>query len=148
MGRTVRCQAVVLKGDKILVLRQYNHKRSEEYWMLPGGGLEEKETEEECIRRELKEETNLDIEIKMRLFDDSGPGKDVYKRYVTFLCTPVVTSFERVGSENAGHREILELIWTSIIDEKEWNEYILTDQFYPPMKEIKNKLLELNAFED
>ena len=45
MGRIVRCQAVIFKGNRILVLRQYNYERKEEYWMLPGGGLEKGETE-------------------------------------------------------------------------------------------------------
>ena len=45
MKRVVRCQAVILKENNILVLRQYNYNRNEEYWMLPGGGLEEGETE-------------------------------------------------------------------------------------------------------
>lgn len=143
MERTVRCQAVIIKNDRILVLRQYNHKRSEEYWMLPGGGLETNESEEECIKREIKEETNLDIDIKMKLFDDSGLGNDVYKRYVTFLCTPITSSSQRVGSENDSYREILELVWISFTEEKEWNEYIITDQFYPSMSEIKKKLLEI-----
>jgi ADP-ribose pyrophosphatase YjhB (NUDIX family) len=85
VSRVVRCQAVILKDNKMLVLRQYNYKRQEEYWMLPGGGLEDGETEQQCIIREIKEETGSDVEIKEILFDGPGNGKDVYQRYVTFL---------------------------------------------------------------
>jgi len=50
MERIVRCQAVILKGNSVLVLRQYNHLRKNEYWMLPGGGLEAGETQEEVYQ--------------------------------------------------------------------------------------------------
>ncbi|MGH4139862.1 DUF255 domain-containing protein [Clostridium sp.] len=49
MARIVRCQAVILKDNRILVLRQYNYKRLQEYWMLPGGNLEDGETEDKPI---------------------------------------------------------------------------------------------------
>lgn len=140
MERIVRCQAVILKADKILLLKQYNYNRQEEYWMLPGGGLEDGETEAEGIIREIKEETNLDIEIKGILFDELGNGKDVYQRYVTFLCVPISGSVESVGSETVSYRKILELVWISLSNEEEWNDYILKEQFYPSMKKIKDRI--------
>ncbi len=36
-------------------------------WEFPGGKIEENETAEECILREIKEELNLEIEILKRL---------------------------------------------------------------------------------
>jgi ADP-ribose pyrophosphatase YjhB (NUDIX family) len=139
MGRIVRCQAVIFKGNKILVLRQYNYKRKEEYWMLPGGGLEEGETEKDCIIREMKEETNLDVEVNGILFDEPGNGKDVYQRYITFLCLPIPGSVESIGRETVSYRKILELVWISLSDEERWNDYILTEKFYPSMKRIKDR---------
>ncbi len=38
-------------------------------WEFPGGKLEENETEEECIIREILEEINIEIEIVKRLSD-------------------------------------------------------------------------------
>lgn len=141
--RIVRCQAVILKDNKMLVLRQYNYKRQEEYWMLPGGGLEDGETEQQCIIREIKEETGLDVEIKEVLFDEPGNGKDVYQRYVTFLCIPVIESVEKIGNETVSYRKILELVWISLTDENEWNEYLLREQFFPTMKKIKDRLIKV-----
>ena len=140
MARIVRCQAVVLKDDKILVLKQYNYKRQEEYWMLPGGNLEDGETEEEGVKRELKEETNLEVEVKGVIFDEPSNGKDEYERYITFLCAPIPGSVESVGSETVSFRKILELVWVSLSDEKQWNDYMLKEQFYPSMKRIKDYL--------
>lgn len=83
-NRLVRCQGVVLKKDSILILEHFNNIRNEKFWLLPGGGMELGESEEECLHRELKEETNLDVEINQVLFDGIKYGLD-YKRYVTFL---------------------------------------------------------------
>ena len=140
MNRIVRCQAVIFKDNRILVLRQYNYKRQEEYWMLPGGGLEDGETEEEGIKRELKEETNLEVDIKGIIFDEPGNGKDVYQRYVTFLCVPIAGSVESIGSETVSYRKILEIVWVSLSDEEQWNDYMLKEQFYPSMSRIKDRL--------
>ena len=141
MSRIVRCQAAILKDNRMLVLRQYNCKRQEEDWMLPGGGLEDGETEQQCIIRELKEETGLEIEIKEILFDEPGNGKDVYKRYVTFLCTPMKDSIQMIGNETVSYRKILELVWSSVTDENQWNEYLLAEKFYPSMQKIKNRIM-------
>ncbi|MBU3191766.1 NUDIX hydrolase [Clostridium bowmanii] len=145
MARIVRCQAVILKDNRILVLRQYNYKRHEEYWMLPGGNLEHGETEEEAIKRELKEETNLEVEIEKIIFDEPSNGIDEYQRYITFLCTPIPGSVESIGSETVSFRKILELVWVSLSNEKLWNEYMLKKQFYPSMNRIKDGLKIMNG---
>jgi len=92
--------------------------------------------------RELKEETNLEVEIAAVLFDEIGNIGDCYNRYITYLCLPKCGSDLEVGSETTTFRKILDLVWCSITDEDSWNDYILKEQFYPSMKEIKNKLIE------
>lgn len=60
MARTnVRVSAIILKGNKILLI--HRRKKGEEYWVFPGGGVEDIEMAEEGIVREVKEETNLDV---------------------------------------------------------------------------------------
>lgn len=143
--RDIRCQGVLLKGNELLVARQFNFKRNEEFWLLPGGGKNEHEDNEEAILREFKEETNLDIEIKDVLFDEiDNSGKFGYRRYITYLCTTKEHSLLEIGKETQSHKRILDLVWCSLIDEKSWNKYILNEQFYPSMKNIKDKLIQLN----
>ena len=48
-------RAIVIKDGKILL----SHERNSGWWLIPGGGLEEDETFEECCIREVEEETGV-----------------------------------------------------------------------------------------
>jgi len=48
-------RGVIVKGDKILL----SHETVSGWWLIPGGGMEEGETPEECLIREINEETGL-----------------------------------------------------------------------------------------
>lgn len=48
-----------LKGEILLTKRKHPPKKN--FWDLPGGFINFKETAEECMRREIKEELNLDL---------------------------------------------------------------------------------------
>ena len=52
------CRGAVIKDGKILL----SCETKTDVWMLPGGGLEEGETEKECVVRELIEETGHIVE--------------------------------------------------------------------------------------
>ncbi len=50
--------AIIIKNGKILIA-----KRKEGKWEFPGGRVEKGEDMEECLKREIKEELDMDIEI-------------------------------------------------------------------------------------
>ena len=52
------CGCIIIEGDKVLLVRQ-----NKGHWEFPKGHVEENETEMETAIREVKEETNLDVEI-------------------------------------------------------------------------------------
>jgi 8-oxo-dGTP diphosphatase len=54
--------AVVVRGDRALIIKRAHEPRKGE-WSLPGGLLELGESLADAARREIKEETNLDIEV-------------------------------------------------------------------------------------
>jgi ADP-ribose pyrophosphatase YjhB (NUDIX family) len=56
-GPRVRVAALIRRGDSVLLCRQQKGLRS--YWLLPGGGVEEGETLEQALARELAEECGL-----------------------------------------------------------------------------------------
>jgi len=54
--------AVIEKDGKFLLVKEVLES-GKEYWIAPGGAVEFGETLEEALKREIKEETNLDIDI-------------------------------------------------------------------------------------
>lgn len=70
----VRVAAVVVRGDRLLLVRQ--RKGENTYWLLPGGGLDYGESIEQCARREVHEETGLEIEVKKFLYMSEAIAPD------------------------------------------------------------------------
>ena len=54
--------AVVVRGGKALIIKRAHEPRKGE-WSLPGGLLELGESLQDAVRREIKEETGLEIEV-------------------------------------------------------------------------------------
>ena len=62
----IRVTGIFIENEKILLVKQkVSDKRN---WSLPGGKLEQGETIEQGIIREMREETGLDVEIIRLLY--------------------------------------------------------------------------------
>ncbi|MBY0487869.1 MAG: (deoxy)nucleoside triphosphate pyrophosphohydrolase [Flavobacteriaceae bacterium] len=55
--------AIVLFNSKILVTQRSEKMSLPLKWEFPGGKLEENESEIECIKREIKEELSIEIDV-------------------------------------------------------------------------------------
>lgn len=72
------CGCIIIKDNKVLLIKQ-----TKGHWGFPKGHIEENETEVETAIREVKEETNLDVEIDankrytMEYVTDKGKIKQV-----------------------------------------------------------------------
>lgn len=104
------CGAIVFYKAKtsmrILLVKNNNGR----YWSFPKGHIEIGETEKETAVREIKEETNLDVEIKenFREVSEYCPFGKIRKRVVFFLAQ-AFTDNVRVQEE-----EIAEYTWVDI----------------------------------
>ncbi len=71
MKNRIRATAVVIKDGKVLLIHRKNEK---EFYVFPGGGVEEGETVEQAILRELMEETSIIVKINKilehKIYDD------------------------------------------------------------------------------
>lgn len=64
----LRVCGICLQDDKLLLVRHQSTVQNQAFWAPPGGGLQYGETIEECLRREVLEETGLETQVKRFLF--------------------------------------------------------------------------------
>lgn len=79
MRTNIRANAIVVKDGKILLI--HRKKNGDEYWVFPGGGIEENESGEEAVVREVKEETDLEVLEVREIFkagNDDGRNHPYY----------------------------------------------------------------------
>lgn len=55
--------AIILFDEKILVVQRSDKMKLPLKWEFPGGKLEEGESEIDCIKREIMEEINIEIDV-------------------------------------------------------------------------------------
>jgi len=92
-GPVVGVGGVVTRDGRALIIRRGHEPRKGE-WSLPGGLLELGESLTDAVRREIKEETNLDIEVGpiIETFDRVHRDDDGRIRYhfviIDYVCWP------------------------------------------------------------
>lgn len=59
--------AIIVHENKTLVVQRSESMKLPLKWEFPGGKIEEDETDEECILREIKEELAIEIDLVSRL---------------------------------------------------------------------------------
>jgi ADP-ribose pyrophosphatase YjhB (NUDIX family) len=126
------------------LIKHYQYKDGIEYWILPGGGREEGETEEECVKREMKEETNLDVIVGPLLLETAGNLNTTYRSYKTYLCKSLTNNakpgYEPEPEANEQY-EISDVGWFDLRSEETWpTDQIFKSFFYPQLKNIQKLL--------
>jgi 8-oxo-dGTP diphosphatase len=87
----VGVNAVIFDGPRVLL----SLRRDIEWWNLPGGGMEPGETVDEALRREVREETGLDVELERLVGVYSKPQKN--EVVLAFRCR--VTGGQLIATE-------------------------------------------------
>ena len=63
--------AIIIKDDKYFIAQRNRNKHMGLSWEFPGGKVEEGETFEIALKREIKEELNIEINIKNKLGEEN-----------------------------------------------------------------------------
>ena len=103
-----RATAIVFKDNKIILLKRI--KNGSEYFIFPGGGVDEGETIEQGLVREVKEELSLDISTWKYLFDlevEHGANFANFglQKYYIYLITEFTGTPEIGGPEKVASNE-------------------------------------------
>lgn len=108
------------QGKVLIAKRLATAKVNPNKWEFPGGKIDFGETPQTCLKREIKEELDLDIEVK-ELFDaNSGiKSKDNKEIHVILLCYKATSN-----TFDAKCVECQEFKW---IDKSELPKYDITD---------------------
>ncbi|MBM3401908.1 MAG: (deoxy)nucleoside triphosphate pyrophosphohydrolase [Bacteroidetes bacterium] len=82
----VSCAIIVNNQKQVLVTRRSATMPLPLKWEFPGGKIEENETAEECLIREIKEELNMEIEIIGSLSPNDYQYPDKLIGLIPFIC--------------------------------------------------------------
>ena len=82
MRTNKRISAIITKREKLLLI--HRRKKGGEYWVIPGGGIEDNETLQQGLSREVKEETGLNV-VESSLIAENQDGEIKHYFYICKL---------------------------------------------------------------
>ncbi|MDP6501465.1 MAG: NUDIX domain-containing protein [Dehalococcoidales bacterium] len=142
--RDIRYQGAIIRDHQILLIKHRENEGGRSYWILPRGGIEPGKTEEDCVIREMKEETNLDVRVVSLLLNEPNPSKRIYRSRKTYLCAPDIGEANpgiESEPEHASWYSIAEVKWFDLRDEFGWDaELIASPLSYGQLQRVRDKL--------
>lgn len=114
--------ALVFDGEEILFVREGD------MWLLPGGRLEPGEPPETGAKREVREETGVEIEIaglgaiSEQTFVREGTDDSYEFTFATFLGEPV----DAHAKTNGGEISVVEAAWRRTVPENTFDRELVT----------------------
>jgi 8-oxo-dGTP diphosphatase len=106
--------AIIFFDGKIIVAQRSEKMKLPLKWEFPGGKLEHNENDIECIKREIKEEINIEIEVLKQLSNSIYDYGTFKINLIPFIATYI--SGEIILAEHKEYRlldksELLNLDW-------------------------------------
>lgn len=118
---------IIEKDGKFLIAKRKTGKCIGKLWEFPGGKLEEGETLEECLKRELMEELNIEIKIKKYLCSSHFDCENRKIELLAYMVSYISGELKLVDHDD--------IKW---VDPSEFKDF----EFVEPDKIIVQKILE------
>lgn len=114
-----RVRALIIEEDKILLIKRVKTNLS--YFVIPGGGVEAGESNEEALIRECREELGLDLAVKDLILENMLEDKEKNKQKEYFYLTSIISGKLGTGKgpeflKNSKYLGKHELKWFKIKD--------------------------------
>lgn len=106
--------AIIEHNEKILVVQRSEFMKLPLKWEFPGGKIENNESKEACIKREIKEELNIEIKLISRLTPVTFKYPSVVINLTPFIATYLkgeIILFEHKQYKWLLKEELLNLDW-------------------------------------
>src|SRR3989344_804038 len=126
--------AIIHRSGRVLIIKRKQQDKQVPAltWAFPGGKLKEKETREQSLRREIKEEVGIDIEIEKPILVRTYPGTEILQ---TFYLAKPKDAEATVTSEP---EEIADIKW---VPASKVSDYFTSD-IEPVLLEVLSKIEE------
>ena len=106
--------AIIIKDGKFLVTQRSAAMKLPLKWEFPGGKLEEGESEVDCIKREIKEELNIEIDVIQKMknsIHDYGTFKINLIPFIANYISGAIMLSEHANYMLLQKSELLNLDW-------------------------------------
>lgn len=134
----IRASGICFRDNRILLIHRINYELengNQEYYVIPGGGVESDEKVEDAVIREMKEETSLDVKLGELFYefeDYDGEGK--FLKYFAYIC-------EYISGEAKLEKSSVEAI-----EMKEGKQFF--NPVWVPLSELQNIVLYPRPIKD
>ncbi len=111
---TIKVVAAIIKKDNLIFATQRGYGEFKDKWEFPGGKIEENETKEEALAREIKEELNASISIDSFIKQIEYDYPSFHLVMDVYFCHLNNPHIELIEAENAKWlkiEEIYDLDW-------------------------------------
>ena len=100
---------IIKNNNKILIARRMPGTTMEGFWEFPGGTVQNGENFKECLRRELKEELDIEVSVKELFLETNHLYHHGYFRIIAYVAIPLLLSIKLSVHDQVEWVEVMQL---------------------------------------